>query len=395
MSRHLLPPHIFPRSLFNILTIVVALLSHSLVLGLKTFDICANDINPTTEDYHEGVILSISTGNKEALNPNQRYPKCNVDLTFVVDHGERTELSYYKPPVSAVESDDTTKCIDYDATTEAQQNKGSIPCNSINPPPKIHQTWTKLKILALDVFQPIVEHNPLLNFQIFIQNVAPIPETEYIYTTNRLSFECTHPNPYLIPNLNKDGAGIGEPKLKTRTFDMSFPGPEVPVDDAGKYDCSWGDPASNALRPTKSVNAILYSPEIICEVRKKDAETNQMQPLANKTGSHVDVTIFKGEMLTDYEMGCSLMFAGPEEQGKEALLKWDDAVWDPVDSRNGNPLLSGSNQVEGNYRRRSFTHEAQLNSSVSYTCKIHDDLKAHFVGTVGPTECKIIFATEE
>ena len=172
-------------------------------------------------------------------------------------------------------------------------------------------------MLALDVFQPIVEHKPQLNFQIFVQNVKQTSAVENIYTTNRLSFECAHPNPYLTPNLQKDGQPEG---LKGRKFDLSYAGPEVPVESAGKYDCSWGDSA-DSLPPTESFNAILYAPEITCEVLKKDAETNSLQPVANGTGNHVDLEVVEGEMLTDYEMRCSLMFAGKEEPSKGDFVR--------------------------------------------------------------------------
>ena len=374
-------------------TLLLCLFLLNFINAQKTFDVCQKVINPTVDDYHDGVIFSVATGNVDALDIS-RFPKCTVELDFDVSHGERTELSFYAAPKQGVSNEDTIKCLNWEARqTGGVKSSATTACDSMAPSRKIVRTWTQLDTLSLDVYEAILKSNPLLDFKIFVQNVDLDPQKIFIYTTNRIFFECTHPNPYLTPNVRKDGADVDAARLNGRVFDQTF-GPDIPFGDAGKYDCSWEQPGVSPVEPTQSVEAVIYSPEILCEVFKSDGMGN-FAPVANASDNHVDVVIFKGDLLNEYQMRCSLQFAGNEEQSKVVRLQWEDPVWDPPESRNGQPMLTGSNDVDGNFKRRSFTHEVQLNSSISYTCRIFPEYVGNFNGGVAPKECKIRFATRQ
>ena len=75
-------------------------------------------------------------------------------------------------------------------------------------------------------------------------------------------------------------------------------------------------------------------------------------------------------------------------------LQWEEPVWDPVEEKNGLPMLKGNNQQNGFYKQLAFTHEAQLNKgSISYTCRILPENAKNFNGEP-PKECSIRFATK-
>ena len=129
----------------------------------------------------------------------------------------------------------------------------------------------------------------------------------------------------------------------------------------------------------------------------KRAETPGLEdyvPLTNALGNHVDVEIRRGDLLNDYQMRCSLGFGGVEEAGKEVKLQWDEPVWDPTETQNGLLMLIGNNMDERNLKRHTLVHGAQINSSISYTCRMLPANVGNFEGGLTPKECSIRFATE-
>ena len=208
------------------------------------------------------------------------------------------------------------------------------------------------------------------------------PEIQYIYTTNQILFDCHHPNPSLKPNIRKDGVDVDPIRVNGRRFNLTLT-PAAPFSDAGQYDCWW---AAAGVSPitwlTKTIHVVLYEPEITCEVlkRNKMAGLEDYMLLTNASGNHVDVEISKGDLLNDYQMRCLLGFGGFEEDGKEVQLQWDEPIWDPADTKNGLMILSGNNEEEGNFKIRTFRHEAQLNSSINYTCRMVAGNAGYFNG---------------
>ena len=370
--------------------------------GQKTFDVCQAIIDPSVNDYHAGVILSIATGNREALD-NTRYPKCSAALNFDVSHNELTEVSFYKAPQDEVDDMNTKQCINWLAIIKGGSSAyGAIACNSTSPSTKIVETWEKLESLSIDVFKETLDIQPLLNFKIFIQTVDQTVEQVFIYTTSVLRFECTHPNPFLTPNVRKGGVDVDPQRLNGCMFELIYgPTDDIPTEAAGKYECSWEQPKDTPPRPTKTIDAVLYSPEVICEVFEVVDEEDQKAPETFKPVGHVTdnnevhLTVFEGTYLDNYKMRCSLTFAGDEEQGKNVLLDWDVPVWDPAGTENGQPIFSHGTEQEPGLKKRDLMQDARLNSSIRYTCRISGDRVADFANGAAPKECKIRFDTKK
>jgi hypothetical protein len=87
-------------------------------------------------------------------------------------------------------------------------------------------------------------------------------------------------------------------------------------------------------------------------------------------------------------MSCSLKFYGGESES--VVLNWDWAP--PVDQESVDPNW-GAATTEGGLKTNDFTHDLQLNTSVTYTCSASIVNTSSFDGV--PKACTIKLATKE
>ena len=137
-------------------------------------------------------------------------------------------------------------------------------------------------------------------------------------------------------------------------------------------------------------SAVTYEPNILCEVLRR----GRVPPIL-VSGHHLIVDMVQGDYLGDYEMRCTLGFGGMEEVDREVELDWEQHVEDSAESHNGPSMLVGINRVDGNYKRRSFTHRTKLTSSIIYTCRIRPETVGNFIGREPPRQCSIHFVAKE
>jgi hypothetical protein len=225
-------------------------------ISIDAVDICASP-SSTPHDVHSGVVVSLSTGVAENVVTNDVPDKgeiksCELDLPLDKSHGERTEISFQKPPVK-----DGDTCVNIEFVEDGKTTTKSVDCKT-DPARKVFLTKDGVSRVTMKIYNDYIDSN-LLNFELFVQNRKALESVENKYVTNGVNFDCLHDNNYILPNLFKDSIDLSS-HLNVRNFNAPFPdAADPPQNLSGQYECSWESVTDGVPTPRSVYNVNVFA----------------------------------------------------------------------------------------------------------------------------------------